>query len=43
MKIIQEQGRNRQHAEVEGAITEITSAETEKVIRKMKSGKAKWT
>ena len=40
MKRIQEKGRNGQQAEVEDDITEITSTETEKVIRKMKIGKA---
>ena len=40
MKRIQEKGRNGQQAEVEDDITEITSTATEKVIRKMKSGKA---
>ena len=41
MKRIQEKGRNLQHAEVEDDITEITSAGAEKVLRKMKSAKAK--
>ena len=40
MKRIQEKGRNGQQAEVEVDITEITSTKTEKVIRKMMSGKA---
>ena len=40
MKRIREKGRNGQQAEVEVAITEITSTETDKVIRKMMSGKA---
>ena len=40
MKRIREKGRNGQQAEVEDDITEITSTETEKVFRKMTSGKA---
>ena len=40
MKRIQEKGQNGLQAEGEDDITEITSTETEKVIRKMKSGKA---
>ena len=43
MKRIREKGRNEQQAEVEVAITEITSTETDKVIRKMMSGKLQWT
>ena len=34
------EGRNERQAEVEDHITEITSAETEKVMRKMKNEKA---
>ena len=35
MKIIQEKGRNGQQADVDDGITEITSAATETVVRKM--------
>ena len=38
MKRIREKGRNGQQAEVKVNITEL-STETEKVLRKMKSGK----
>ena len=34
------EGRNEQQAEVEGGITEITSAEIEMALRNMKNGKA---
>ena len=40
MKRIREKWRNGQQSEVEGDITEITSTETEKVIRNMMSVKA---
>ena len=36
----QTEGRNEQQAEVEGDITEITSAEIEMALRNMKNGKA---
>ena len=36
----QTEGRNDQQAEVEGDITEITSAEIEMALRNMKNGKA---
>ena len=43
MKRIREKGRNGQQAEVEVAIIEITSRETDKVIRKMMSCNCKAT